>query len=294
MANNGDYWIHNLDPKLIHLWGNVGISYYGLSYVLAFVIGVCLHRLMIHRKRSPFGVPEEEMLLYSLVLGVLGGARIGYCVLYALPELIARPWFLFEVWHGGMSFHGGLIGVILACWWVSRKTGVSFFQIGDFIAPIVPVGLFLGRIANFINGELWGKVSYVSWAVIFPGSEPGLPPEMILPRHPSQLYEAFLEGFVLFLILQWRFWKTRAWRFPGKLCGEFLFFYAAFRIFCEYFREPDASLFFGVSRGTFYSIFILVLGIVFWIRAARGEEREYPVLKETPRKTAPKKKSKKK
>ncbi|NLN92348.1 MAG: prolipoprotein diacylglyceryl transferase [Candidatus Hydrogenedens sp.] len=294
MEPTGDYWIHNLDPKLIHLWGNMGISYYGLSYVLAFVLGVVMHRLMIRRKRSPFGREEEELLLYSLVLGVLGGARVGYCVLYALPELLARPWFLFEVWHGGMSFHGGLIGVILACMWVKRRTGVTFLQIGDLIAPMAPVGLFLGRIANFINGELWGKVSYVSWAVIFPRSEPGLAPELILPRHPSQLYEALLEGLVLFIILQWRFWKTSAWRFPGKLSGEFLFFYAIFRIFCEYFREPDASLFFGISRGTFYSVFILLFGLVLWIRAARAEERAYPVRQEARPKTVPKKKNKKK
>lgn len=294
MAANTGYWIHNLDPKLLHLWGNLGISYYGLSYVLGFVFGVVLHRLMIRHKRSPFGREEEELLLYSLVIGVLGGARVGYCVLYALPELLSRPWFLFEVWNGGMSFHGGLIGVILACLWVASKTGVSFFQIGDLIAPIVPVGLFLGRIANFINGELWGKVSYVSWAIIFPRSDPGVPLELIQPRHPSQLYEALLEGLVLFLFLQWRFWKTKSWRFPGKLSGEFLFFYAWFRIFCEHFREPDASLFFGISRGSFYSVFILCLGVMFWVRAVRGIEVDYPVKQEIKNNPLPRKKNKSK
>jgi phosphatidylglycerol:prolipoprotein diacylglycerol transferase len=294
MTTNTGYWVNYLDPKLIHLWGNMGVSYYGLSYVLAFVLGVCIHRLMISRRRSPFGREEEEVLLYALVLGVLVGARVGYCVLYALPELIARPFFLFEVWHGGMSFHGGLLGVIIACFWVARKTKVSFFQIGDLITPIAPLGLFLGRIANFINGELWGKITTVPWAVVFPRSDPGVALEFIQPRHPSQLYEAILEGLVLFLILQWRFWKTTAWRFPGRLCGEFLFFYAIFRIFCEHFREPDASLFFGVSRGTFYSIFILLTGVFFWVRSLRLGEKEYPKREMVQPGTGPVKSKKKK
>lgn len=274
--NETTHWVHDLDPKLLHIWGNIGVSYYGLAYVLAFVFGVSMHRLMLRKNRSPLKADQEEMALYAMVLGVLIGARVGYCVLYALPELFRRPLFLIEVWHGGMSFHGGLIGVIVASWYVSRKSQATFLQFGDMITSMAPMGLLMGRVANFINGELWGRVSDVPWAVIFPRSAPGMSPENILARHPSQLYEAALEGAVLLLWLQFRYWKTDARLRPGLITGEFLFFYAIFRIFCEYFREPDASLIFGLSRGTFYSIFILLAGIFFWIRAYRAEAAPFP------------------
>lgn len=265
--NETTHWVHNLDPKLLHIWGNIGVSYYGLAYVLAFVFGVSMHRLMLKKERSPLKPDQEEMALYAMVLGVLIGARVGYCILYALPELLNRPWFIVEVWHGGMSFHGGLIGVIFACWYVSRHSQSSILQFSDMITSMAPMGLLMGRIANFINGELWGRVSNVPWAVIFPRSAPGMAPENILARHPSQLYEAALEGAVLLLWLQFRYWKTDARTRPGIITGEFLFLYAVFRICCEMFREPDASLILGLSRGTFYSIFILIAGMFFWLRA---------------------------
>lgn len=267
--NATSHWVHDLDPKLLHIWGEIGVSYYGLAYVLGFVFGVCMHRLMLRKDRSPLQRDEEEMALYAMVLGVLIGARVGYCILYALPELLKRPIFLIEVWQGGMSFHGGLIGVVFACWYVSRHSHSTFLQFSDLITSMAPMGLFLGRIANFINGELWGRVTDVSWAVIFPRSSPGMAPELILPRHPSQLYEAALEGAVLLLWLQFRYWKTDARTTPGKISGEFLLLYAVFRIFCEFFREPDASLILGISRGTFYSIFIFIAGIVFWTLAQK-------------------------
>ena len=276
MSESG-HWIHDLDPKLIHIYGNIGVSYYGLAYVLGFVFCIVMHRLYLRKNRSPFILEQEELALYACVLGLLLGARIGYVILYALPEFFARPWFIVEVWNGGMSFHGGFIGIVIACWYIYRKTGVSMLQFSDMITTMAPMGLLLGRIANFVNGELWGKVSYVWWAVIFPRSGAGMPIEMIQPRHPSQLYEAALEGAVLLAYTQLRFWKTNATHTPGKLTGEFMVFYALFRIFCEYFREPDASLFFGLSRGTFYSVFIFVVGIFFWVRAHRRGEIPYPV-----------------
>ena len=269
MSETG-HWVHDLDPKLFYIWGDLGVSYYGLAYVLAFVFGVAMHRLMIRKNRSPLNRDEEELALYAIVIGVLVGARLGYCVLYALPEFFVRPWFVFEVWHGGMSFHGGLLGVVAGCWYVSRRTRSTMVQFGDILATMAPMGLLLGRIANFINGELWGKVTQVGWAVVFPRSAPGMPVELIPPRHPSQLYEAALEGAVLLLWLQFRFWKTDAARHPGKITGEFMVFYAIFRIFCEFFREPDAALIFGISRGTFYSIFILLAGVAFWVRAFKA------------------------
>jgi phosphatidylglycerol:prolipoprotein diacylglycerol transferase len=160
-----------------------------------------------------------------------------------------------------MASHGGFIGVLAACWWVAKKLKISFLQLGDLLCPLVPPGILLGRIANFINGELWGKVSHVSWAVIFPQSAMlGTPLEQIAPRHPSQLYEAGLEGGLLLAYSQWRLWKTDALNHPGRLSGEFLLIYAVVRIFGEQFREPDASLIMGLSRGSFYSIFLLIAG----------------------------------
>ena len=298
MSESG-HWIHNLDPKLIHIYGNIGVSYYGLAYVLAFVFCIVMHRLYLRRNRSPFILEQEEVALYACVLGVLVGARVGYVILYALPDFLARPWLIFEVWNGGMSFHGGFIGVVIACWYIYRRTGVTMLQFSDMITTMAPMGLLLGRIANFINGELWGHVTNVWWAVVFPRSGVG-PAELLPARHPSQLYEASLEGAVLLIYMQLRFWKSNATRTPGKLTGEFMILYAIFRIFCEYFREPDASLILGMSRGTFYSIFIFIVGIFFWARAQRRGEIPYPVheptaeVKKTPPNTQTKKSKKKK
>lgn len=278
--NESGHWVHDLDPKLIHIWGDIGVSYYGLAYVLAFVFAVALHRVMLRKNRSPIKREEEEMAVYALVLGVLIGARFGYCVLYALPEFLQRPLFIVEVWNGGMSFHGGVIGVLAGSMYVAWRTKTSLLRFGDMIVSMAPFGLFIGRIANFINGELWGKVSDIAWAVVFPRSDPGMAVELIAARHPSQLYEAALEGAVLLLWLQFRFWKTSAPRYPGKITGEFLMLYAVFRTVCEVFREPDASLLFGLSRGTFYSIFILIAGIAFWVRAyKRGLQPKPETLK---------------
>jgi len=274
MSETG-HWIHDLDPKLFHIYGDIGVSYYGLAYVLAFVFAISMHRLMLRKNRSPITREDEELALYAIVLGVLVGARLGYCILYALPEFLQRPWFVVEVWHGGMSFHGGAVGVAFASIYIVWRTKTSLLRFGDMIASMAPFGLFIGRIANFINGELWGKVSDVAWAVVFPRSAPGMAVEYIAARHPSQLYEAALEGAVLLLWLQFRFWKTSAPRYPGKILGEFMMPYAVFRTVCEVFREPDASLLFGLSRGTFYSLFILIAGIVFWVRAyKRGPQPE--------------------
>jgi len=160
-----------------------------------------------------------------------------------------------------MASHGGFIGVLVACWWVAKKLNLSFLQLGDLLCPLVPPGILLGRIANFVNGELWGKVTQVSWAVIFPQSAlPGTPLEQIAPRHPSQLYEGGLEGALLLVYSQWRLWKTDVLASPGRLTGEFLAIYAVVRIFGEQFREPDAPLIMDLSRGSFYSLFLLIAG----------------------------------
>lgn len=270
------HWVNQLDPKLIHLWGDIGVSYYGLAYVTGFVCGVFMHRLFRRTGRSPLSAEQEEIALYAMVLGVLLGARLGFIALYALPELVARPWFVFEVWKGGMSSHGGFIGVVIASWYVARKCKITLLQFADMMTPLVPVGFLLGRIANFINGELWGNVSNVAWAVIFPRSAPGMPLESIAPRHPSQLYEAATEGLILLLYMQWRFWRTGAQKHPGRLSGEFLLVYSVSRIICEQFREPDASLIFGLSRGVFYTFFLIAGGVYLVVRSHRRPAIEIP------------------
>ena len=167
---------------------------------------------------------------------------------------------LFRVWEGGMASHGGFIGVILATFWYCRRSNQSFWPVADLIATVVPPGLFFGRVANFINGELWGTPSTLPWAVLFPNS-PGFTEG--IARHPSQLYAALLEGLFLFCLIQLRFWMSGiCQKSPGRLVGEFLVAYAGARIFGEIFREPDASLLMGLSRGQFYSIFLFLGGLL--------------------------------
>jgi phosphatidylglycerol:prolipoprotein diacylglycerol transferase len=195
-----------------------------------------------------------------LVLGVLLGGRIGYSLLYRGNEFLQDPFMLFRVWEGGMASHGGFAGVCIAALLYARYSKQSPFPVGDLIVSVVPPGLFFGRIANFINGELWGRTTDVSWGVLFPKA-PGFAQE--IARHPSQIYAATLEGLCTFAFVQWRFWKTDVTqRVPGRLAGEFLIAYSIARICNEFFREPDASLIMGMTRGQFYSIFLILGGIV--------------------------------
>ncbi len=261
MQAHSHYWVDQFDPVMIHIHGEFGIRYYGVAYLLAFVVGYLLLRWYYRAGKSPLDPERITTAMFALVLGVMLGGRLGYIILYAWPNFIDDPWMVFRIWDGGMASHGGFIGVTVALIWISRKFKVHFLLLGDLLCSIVPTGLFLGRIANFINGELWGKVTTVSWAVIFPKSAlPGTPFDRIAPRHPSQLYEALLEGLVLLAYSQWRLWRTDALKTPGRLSGEFLGLYAIVRIVGEQFREPDAGLIFGMSRGVFFSIFLLVAG----------------------------------
>ncbi len=261
MEANTPHWVSNIDPIAIHFFGGYGIRYYALAYLLSFVAGYIMLGRLRRAGRSPLDADATADAVYVLALGVMIGGRLGYMILYAWPELLQRPFSLFMIWEGGMSSHGGFVGVAVALWYVSRKYQVSFRALGDLLCPIVPLGLLLGRIANFINGELWGRVSRVPWAVIFPQSAPaGTPITMIAPRHPSQIYEALLEGGLLLAWSQWRFWRTTAIQKPGRLSGEFLILYTAVRVIGEQFREPDAGLILGMSRGVFYSLFLVACG----------------------------------
>ena len=256
------HWVHNLDPVAIHIHGDFGIRYYGLAYLLAFIIAIWMLRRFWRAGRSPLDPEKIENAILVLALGVLIGGRLGHIILYDWSAFLDDPLMIFRIWQGGMASHGGFIGVAIALWWLARRFKISFLRLADLLCPVVPQGLFLGRLANFINGELWGKISDVPWAVIFPlSAPPGTPPGLIPPRHPSQLYEAFLEGVVLFIYVHWRFWRTNAAATPGRLSGEFLIIYAIMRIIGEQFREPDAGLILGLSRGIFYSLFMIVIGL---------------------------------
>ncbi len=259
-----------MDPVLIHISGQFGVRYYGLAYLLAFVVAFGLLTLMRRRGLVRMTGEQQQSLMSYLLLGVLVGGRVGYVLLYAWSEFLARPWMVIEVWNGGMASHGGFVGVILAIWLFSRRQRVPLLELGDALAVMTPPGLMLGRLANFINGELWGIPSRVPWAVIFPASAPaGTPVNQIAPRHPSQLYEAGLEGLLLMIYTVWRMFGTKAPRHPGRIGGEFLVLYAVVRIIGERFREPDASLILGVSRGVFYSLFLALFGTVLIVVSRR-------------------------
>ncbi len=267
------YWVHDLSPFIVRFGENFGLRWYGLAYVLGFLAGGWL--MMRYHRAGRSSLPANDVVdfVVTLLFGVLIGGRVGYFLLYDFDQLIREPWILLRIWDGGMASHGGFVGVVLAVWWFARRHGFSFLHLSDILVTSGTLGIFFGRIANFINGELWGKITTVPWAVIFPKSAPpDTPVALIPPRHPSQLYEAALEGALLFAYLQWRFWKTDVARTqPGRLSGEFLLGYAIVRAIGEVFREPDegVSLIFGLSRGTFYSIFVAVAGIVLIVRAAR-------------------------
>jgi phosphatidylglycerol:prolipoprotein diacylglycerol transferase len=277
MKSNGDpsYWVHDLSPFAVRFTDSLGIRYYGLAYALAFLTAALLLRLYWRAGRSNLGPGVQADLMTAVVIGVLAGGRLGYFLLYSPMSLLREPLALFRVWDGGMASHGGIVGVCLALVWFVRKHKLPWRPVADILVTLAPPGLLFGRVANFINGELWGKVSYVPWAVIFPKSAPfGTPLTAIPPRHPSQLYEALLEGLFLAVYTQLRFWRNRVTRErPGQLAGEFFILYAVVRAIGEAFREPDASLLFNLSRGTFYSLFLGVGGLVL-LGMSRRKEHE--------------------
>jgi phosphatidylglycerol:prolipoprotein diacylglycerol transferase len=253
-----------IDPVAFSL-GPLQFRWYGFMYLLGFTAAWLLARGRIRRdRRPPPGVrpwtnEEFDDLVTWVFLGVIAGARIGYVLFYDLSMFLEDPLELFRIWHGGMSFHGGLLGVLLAFWHFARKSARSFLEISDFIAPLIPPGLFFGRIGNFINAEHWGTPSNLPWAMIFPGAGP-------LPRHPSQLYEALLEGLVLFTVL-WAASSRKRGR--GLVSGLFALLYGVFRCAMELVREPDAHIGYLASdwltMGQVLSVPLVLVGI--WLIA---------------------------
>ncbi len=255
-----------IDPVLVRI-GPFAIRWYALAYLAGLLFGWWALRRMVKPAGLPVSPEQVDDYLLLATLGVVLGGRLGYVLFYYPSLYLADPVEIIRLWDGGMSFHGGLIGVVLAtCWW-TRRVRVPFFAFADLVATVAPLGLFLGRIANFINGELWGRPAEVPWAMVFPRDPLGL------PRHPSQLYEAALEGLVLFAVLQFLFWKRPAVRGrPGMLSGLFLTGYGVARFFVEFFREPDSFLGFVLgpfSMGQVLSSGMIVAGlaILLWARA---------------------------
>lgn len=244
-----------IDPVALDL-GAIKIHWYGIAYLLSFVGA---WRLAVFRTRqswSPVKKAQVEDLIFYSAVGVIVGGRFGYVLFYQFGRFLQDPIWLFKLWDGGMSFHGGFIGVALAVVFFARKNQINLLRLGDFVAPLAPVGLFLGRIGNFIGQELWGRPTEGWWAMVFPAD-----PEK-LPRHPSQLYEAALEGLLLFVIL-WLL--SRKKRPAGLIMGAFILGYGAFRFIVEFAREPDAHLadnllFDWVTRGQMLCVPMIVIG----------------------------------
>lgn len=252
-----------IDPVALAI-GPFSLHWYGLMYVAAFVAFILLGRLRIRsRPDSRWSVQELDDLLFLGVIGVILGGRLGQVLFYEPGYYFSHPMEILAVWKGGMSFHGGLIGVLLALAWHARKNRRRFLEVGDFVAPLVPLGLMFGRIGNFINGELWGRPAdpALSWAMVFPHVDD-------LPRHPSQLYQAGLEGLALFVLLWLYSSKSRP---VGAVSGLFLVGYGAFRFIAEYFRNPDDGILgymtFNISMGQWLSLPMLVLGAWLWFQA---------------------------
>lgn len=296
------YYLHDLDPIIFRIYGNVGPRWYGLAYVLAFISSFLLFFWLAKHGYADLSVAKVgDFITGAALFGVIIGGRVGYVLLYN-PEMLRAPMSILRVWEGGMSSHGGMIGLLLFTLYYAHRHKISWRNLGDNLVVTAPIGLFFGRCANFINGELYGRATRVPWAMQFPKElldhpteanraiasctaiDPSLTtPEAIVasvhrqpevattlrsiltPRHPSQLYEAFFEGVVLFAIL----WvvRTRTRQPNGMLTGLFFICYAIFRIVIEYFREPDATLIGPFTRGQFFSFFLIVIGAAFIVTA---------------------------
>ena len=256
----------NIDPVFLRI-GPVELRWYGLMYMLSFILGFFVLRRLAKVHKLQMTTDDIYDLLFYLILGVMIGGRLGYVIFYDLGSYIREPLSILKIWQGGMSFHGGFIGMSIAAWWVCRKKGWNFWEIADLGSVGATIGLGLGRLGNFINGELFGRTTNVPWAMVFPDGG-------IEPRHPSQLYEALLEGLVLFFILKWLYKKKL---YPGTVFWALLAFYGLFRFLVEFVREPDAQIGLDLgpfTRGQLLTFPMLVLGTAMMIIYARRSRPE--------------------
>jgi phosphatidylglycerol:prolipoprotein diacylglycerol transferase len=248
----------------------IALRWYSLAYIAGIVLGYWHLTRMVKAPGAPMGQRHAEDLFFYCTIGIILGGRLGYATFYTggdsnLPSLWLDPLAMLKLWEGGMSFHGGVLGVLVAIVWVSYRGQLNFLRVCDYIAVNVPFGMFFGRLANFVNGELWGRETDVPWAIVFPGGGE-------VPRHPSQLYEAGLEGLLLMIVLLLLFWKTRARFRPGLLVGVFTTLIAWSRFAVEFFREPDAQLAdftiqTGLSMGQWLTIPLSLVGVAMVIYA---------------------------
>ena len=259
-----------IDPVALSI-GPLEFRWYGIMYMLAFAAGWLLASWRVSRPHSGWNKDNMADLLTWVMLGVIVGGRVGFILFYDLPAYVRDPAEIFRIWNGGMSFHGGLLGVLAAFWWYARRNGRSFLEVSDFVAPLVPPGIFFGRIGNFINGELWGHVTSVPWGMVFPHAGP-------YPRHPSQLYEALLEGLVLFALV-WVFSSRR--RPVGAVSGLFALGYGVFRFVVEFVRMPDANLgylaFGWLTMGQLLCVPLILVGAWLLLRHGTAALPEAPV-----------------
>lgn len=260
------YWSElSLRPYLFEI-GGFQLRYYSLAYLLGVIFAYWHLTKMIKSPGAPLAQRHADDLFFYCTLGVILGGRIGYSIFYN-PDLWNNPVDVLKLWEGGMSFHGGLMGVLIAILWVTKRGNLSFLRVCDYIAVNVPMGMLLGRLANFNNGELWGRATDVPWAIVFPDGRAG-----DIARHPSQLYQAGLEGLALLIIMMLLFWKTRARYRPGLLVGVFTLGMGAARFINEFFREPDAQLAdfaarTGLSMGQWLTIPLILIGLIVTIYA---------------------------
>ncbi|PKP91565.1 MAG: prolipoprotein diacylglyceryl transferase [Alphaproteobacteria bacterium HGW-Alphaproteobacteria-16] len=264
-----------LDPVALDL-GFFQLKWYSLAYIAGILIGWWYLLKLLDQPGAPMARRHADDMVFYATLGIILGGRLGYAIFYQ-PALFTDPLKLLQLWEGGMSFHGGMIGVMIAILWLCRRNNLPWLRVHDYVACAVPFGLFFGRIANFVNGELWGHPTNVPWGIVFDRTGE------TVARHPSQLYEAGLEGLLLFAVLWFLFWKTDARYQPGKLVGTFILGYGLSRWFVEFFREHDAqfdgTIFAtpGLHMGQLLTIPMIVGGIYLIATAKKRRERVEPV-----------------
>ncbi|WP_299610803.1 prolipoprotein diacylglyceryl transferase [uncultured Tateyamaria sp.] len=284
----------DISPEIfsISIFGfELALRWYALAYIVGIIIGWRLVVMALKAQRlwpgqtPPLSPGQTEDMLTWIILGVLLGGRIGYVLFYQPGAYLDDPLSIIAIWEGGMSFHGGMLGVILAFWLYTRRHGAPLLTTADAVALGVPPGLLLGRMANFINAELWGRPTELPWGVVFPGQAAQYCPDIVgaCARHPSQLYEAFLEGFVLLIVLLWLAWRREGFKRPGFMTGVFLLGYGASRFAVEFVRQPDAQFIsdgnplglawhiggYGLTMGQLLSLPMILLGLFLITRARR-------------------------
>ncbi len=270
-----------LSPVALDL-GFFELRWYSLAYLAGIFVGYWYLLKLIKQPGAPMARRHADDMVFYAALGIILGGRLGYVLFYNPGYYLENPLDILKLWDGGMSFHGGVLGTTLGILYLARKDGLPWLRIHDYVACCVPFGLFFGRLANFVNHELWGAPTNVPWAIRFPEVVAGLT-ALGPPRHPSQLYEAALEGIVLFLILAWMFWRTQARYEPGKLVGAFIFFYGLFRFAVEFVREPDTQLVefaqaTGLHMGQWLSVPMILGGLYLMLTAKKRRVRVEPTL----------------